>query len=73
MRFNYYQETDSLYIDLSEKTSVNSIEVSPDVVIDYEEAGNIVGIDIDNASRIINLSSLDIAELPVKSFSLTNN
>jgi uncharacterized protein YuzE len=50
MILNYYPETDSLYIDLSERTSVESREISEGVVLDYDERGEIVGIDIDNAA-----------------------
>jgi uncharacterized protein YuzE len=64
MKFNYYPETDSLYIDLSEKASVDSKEVARGVVIDFDEEGNIVGIDIDNASKIVNLSSVESVSLP---------
>jgi uncharacterized protein YuzE len=38
MKINYYPETDSLYIDLSHKASVDSREVSDGVVLDYDEA-----------------------------------
>lgn len=65
MKFNYYRETDSLYIDLTEKTSVESIEVSPGVVIDYDENGNIVGLDIDNASKNVNISKIETHSLPL--------
>ncbi|MBX3292764.1 MAG: DUF2283 domain-containing protein [Acidobacteria bacterium] len=51
MKINYYPETDSLYIDLSHKTSVESREVSEDFVLDYDESGNLVGDDIDHASK----------------------
>lgn len=58
MKFHYYPETDSLYIDLSEKTSVESREVAPGVVLDFDTEGHLVGIDIDYASRVVNLSRL---------------
>ena len=32
MRVNYYPETDSLYIDLSEQPSVDSLEISEGIV-----------------------------------------
>ena len=64
MKLNYYPETDSLYIDLSEKTSVESKEISEGVVLDYDDAGNLVGIDIDNASRKIQLKELILSRLP---------
>ena len=54
MKVNYHPETDSLYIDLSEAMSVESREVSEGVVLDYDAAGNLVGIDIDNATKRFN-------------------
>ena len=68
MKLKYYNDTDSLYIDLSSKTSVNSIEVAPGVVIDLDETNNIVGIDIDNATRIIELNRLETESLPIHEF-----
>ena len=64
MKFNYYPETDTLYIDLAEKTSEDSLEVAPGVVVDFDAQGNIVGIDIDRASKIIDLSRLEANSLP---------
>jgi uncharacterized protein YuzE len=58
MKINYYPETDSLYIDLSEKTSTESREISEGVVLDYDSEGNLVGIDIDNASTKVQLKDL---------------
>jgi len=65
MKLSYYPDTDSLYIDLSEQTSADSMEISEGVVLDYDESGNIVGIDIDNASRKIALSELEINWTPL--------
>ena len=64
MKLNYYPETDSLYIDLSEKTSVDSKEISEGVVLDYDADGNLVGIDIDNASKKVQLKELTLRRLP---------
>ena len=66
MKLNYYPETDSLYIDLSEKPSVDSVEISEGIVVDYDSEGNIVGIDIDNASKKLSLKKLTINKLPFK-------
>jgi uncharacterized protein YuzE len=65
MKLSYYEETDSLYIDLSSKNSVDSQEVSEGVVLDYDAEGNIVGIDIDNASRKLDLKEVNINRLPI--------
>ena len=66
MKLNYYAETDSLYIDLSEKTSAESREISEGVVLDYDASGNLVGIDIDNASKKVQLKQLILSKLPGK-------
>ena len=67
MRIAYYPDTDSMYIDLSSKKSSESTEVTPGVVLDYDEDGNLVGIDIDNASKIMDLKELVLSKLPVSS------
>jgi uncharacterized protein YuzE len=64
MKLNYHSDTDSLYIDLSEQTSVESREISEGVVLDYDAAGNLVGIDIDNASHKVALQRLVVSRLP---------
>ena len=71
MKMKYYKDTDSLYIDLSEKTSAESLEVAPGIVIDFDKEDNIVGIDIDHASRILNLSELEISDIPSKKFTFS--
>ena len=70
MKLNYYPETDSLYIDLSEKSSVESREISEGVVLDYDAQGNLVGIDIDNVSRKVHLKELSLKKLPVDIYSV---
>ncbi|MGH8490279.1 MAG: DUF2283 domain-containing protein [Gammaproteobacteria bacterium] len=64
MKLNYYADTDSLYIDLSEQPSVESREISEGVVVDYDANGNLVGIDIDNASKKVQLQQLILNKLP---------
>ena len=73
MRFNYYPEIDSLYIDLAEKDSTDSTEVAPGVVLDFDSQGSLVGIDIDNASRIVNLTRLEAGSLPVTNISISGS
>ena len=65
MKLSYYPDTDSLYIDLSETPSVESREISEGVVLDYDAAGNVVGIDIDNASQKVALKELTLSKLPI--------
>ena len=64
MKMKYYKDTDSLYIDLSENPSSESREVSEGIVLDYDARGNLVGIDIDNATTKVALEKLTISSLP---------
>ena len=66
MRINYYPETDSLYIDLSSRPSADSREVSDGIVLDYDADGNLVGIDIDEASTKLEMRELILSNLPAE-------
>ena len=66
MKLNYYRETDSLYINLSEQSSVESQEISEGIVLDYDAEGRLVGIDIDNASHKVEMEKLILNKLPGK-------
>jgi uncharacterized protein YuzE len=61
MKLNYYADTDSLYIDLSDLPSAESREISTGVVLDYDTTGRLVGIDIDNASQKVDLERLVVS------------
>lgn len=71
MKLNYYRDTDSLYIDLSAKPSTESREISEGIVLDYDAEGNLVGIDIDNASRKIDLKEVILSKIPAEVEALT--
>lgn len=70
MKFHYYQDTDSLYIELRDDPSTDSQEVKPGIILDFDVSGNLVGIDIEHASEAANLSRLEIEALPVASVGL---
>ena len=71
MKLKYYPETDSLYIDLSHRTSVESREISEGVVLDYDKSGHVVGIDIDNASAKVDLHELMVSKVPFTTQTIT--
>jgi uncharacterized protein YuzE len=66
MKLNYYPETDALYIDLSGQPSLETREISEGVQLDYDAKGNLMGIDIDNASSKVKLKELVLSKLPSK-------
>lgn len=66
MKLHYYPETDSLYIELSEKPGVETREVSDGVNVDIDARGNLVGFDIDRAANRLDLSSLETTARPLR-------
>ena len=66
MKLQYYRDTDSLYIDFSSRPSAERREVSEGVVLDYDEAGLLVGIDIDNAGTKMDLREVVLCRLPAE-------
>ncbi|MBW4038008.1 MAG: DUF2283 domain-containing protein [Acidobacteria bacterium] len=65
MKLHYDSETDSLYIDLSASPSTDSREISEGLVVDYDEAGRVVGLDIQHASQSLDLSRIETEHLPL--------
>ena len=64
MKLHYDEETDSLYIDLAAALSSDSKEIADGLVVDYDDAGRVVGIDIQHASERIDLSAIETEHLP---------
>lgn len=70
MKFEYFKETDTLYIDLKGTPSIESKEVSRGVVLDYDELGELTGIEVDNASKVSDINSLISKSLPIQNLEM---
>lgn len=64
MKLHYHPDTDSLYIDLKANPITNSREVADGLVIDLDSAGRVVGIDIQHASQVLDLTTVETESLP---------
>lgn len=64
MKLHYYPETDSLYIELSAQPSAETREIASGFNADFDQAGNLVGLDIDGASDKLDLTTLETVSLP---------
>lgn len=64
MKLQYYPETDSLYIELRDRPGADVREVGDGIVVDIDADGNPVGIDIDGASKRLDLTTLELVALP---------
>ena len=67
MKLRYYPETDSLYIEFRPGPGAETREVSDGLDVDLDAAGGVVGFDIDHASRRLDLSTLEVEALPLRS------
>jgi len=53
MKVKYDRETDIIYIQLSDLKVAESDEDKPGIIIDYDAKGNVVGMEILDASKRI--------------------
>lgn len=66
MRLSYDPATDSLYIHLVDRPSADSNEVAEGVVLDFDERGGIVGIDVQHASKHVDIHRLLLEKMPFR-------
>jgi uncharacterized protein YuzE len=64
MRLSYDRDTDSLYIHLNDSPGTDATEVAEGVVLDFDASGWLVGIDVQHASRVADLSRLLVDHVP---------
>jgi uncharacterized protein YuzE len=67
MKLHYYPETDSLYIELRAGPSVETREIAEGLNADFGGDGAVVGLDIDGASKKLDLGTLETIALPLAS------
>lgn len=66
MKLHYYPETDSLYIELRSEAGAEVRQVAEGLNVDLNAQGKVVGFDIDQASRHLDLSTLETVSLPFR-------
>ena len=65
MTFHYDADLDQLAVRLAERASVESEEVAPGFVLDFDAEGRVVGFEVEHASRSMDLEHLDGGDLPL--------
>ena len=64
MKLASHPDTDSLYVEFTERPSVESTEIAAGVVVDFDGQGRVVGIDIDNARNKVDLDRVVVSAVP---------
>jgi uncharacterized protein YuzE len=67
MKLHYYADTDSLYIELREGAGAEVREIAEGVIVDLDDQGRLIGLDIDHASIRLDLTTLETVALPLLS------
>ena len=62
MKLRLDKESDALYFRLDESTIVESEEIQPGVVLDYNAAGDVVGIELLNLSTRVSPQQLQVLQ-----------
>jgi uncharacterized protein YuzE len=65
MKIKYDEETDVLYIKLRESEYYESEEIGKGYILDYDEEGNIIGIEILEASTRFTLAELSTVKFEI--------
>lgn len=68
MKLHYYPETDSLYVEFKSGPGTETREFTGGLNVDLDANGDVVGFDIDHASKRLDLSTLETETLPVRAY-----
>ncbi len=58
MKMSYFEDTDTLYIELSEAPSVETKDLDENTLLDYDADGNLIAITVEHASNRTDLNNL---------------
>lgn len=67
MKIEYFSETDTLAIELTQKPVASTDAITDDLILDYDDQGKVVAITIDNYSRNVDALNLQTLNLPLLS------
>ena len=59
MKLTVDREADALYLDLDEAPAIESEEISPGIILDYNAEGKVVGIEMLYLSKRVSADKLD--------------
>ncbi len=60
MKIHYFADTDTLFIELSDRPSVRTEEINELVTVDFDTEEKLVGITIESARNQVDLNSINI-------------
>ncbi len=67
----YFQNNDVLHLSISNESEANSVEISPNVTAELNEKGELIGIEIINASSYLRDTILESVQAKLLNLSKT--
>jgi uncharacterized protein YuzE len=72
-KMTYFKDEDVLHLVISEENESNSVELSPNITAELNENGDLIGIEILEASSFIRDSILETAQAKMLTFAKPYN
>jgi uncharacterized protein YuzE len=72
-KMTYFEENDVLHLLISEENEAGSVELSPNITAELNDKGDLIGLEILNASTFIRDSILETAQAKVLRISSSLN
>ena len=60
MKLTYFPDTDTLYIDLADRTSIESEVINNSLIVDLDDEGRPVGITVEHYSQTVTNAAIEV-------------
>lgn len=64
MKAKYFEDTDTLYLELRASEVVETRDLDDDTILDYDADGNIVGITVEHARSKVGGGRVELEMIP---------
>ena len=61
MKLSYFEDTDTLYIELSDVGAAETRDLGENTLLDIDAAGNVVSLTVEHASKTADISELQVS------------
>ena len=70
VKMRYFEQEDILHLTISGEPEANSVEINPNITVELNDAGELIGIEIINASSFIRDSILESTQGKILNLSM---
>ncbi|MEM9273185.1 MAG: DUF2283 domain-containing protein [Cyanobacteria bacterium P01_F01_bin.143] len=67
----YFEKEDIIHLTIADEPEANSVEISPNITAELNEAGELIGIEITNASSFLRDSILESTQGKILNLSIS--